>query len=352
MRQLQHVDVAHAYRLFELIAGHAVVQRSLARRWQSCMLEQRLDLAFLSAVEHGRTHEDTAGKRWSQRFQLFVPHLANGVSELGVFEQSLQFAADRFRAGVFLEHPANLLAQGKSRPAQMRFENLAHIHTAGYAKRIQNDLDRRSVFEVRHVLFRQNARDHALVSVTSRHLVANAQLALHGDVDLDQLDHARWQLVALGELFFLLVDDLLQHVDLARGHFLDLVDLLIHSRILVCIFNTLQVASGDALDRIAIKNVPLVQQALVGALVVQVGLHFLAAENVLQTLEPLVRKNADFVGKVFLQLADLRAFDELGALVLFLALTGEDFYIDDNALNPRRAVERSIAHVAGLFAED
>src|SRR2546427_5907545 len=34
------------------------------------------------------------------------------------------------------------------------------------------------------------------------------------------------------------------------------------------------------------------------------------------------------------------------------ALTGEDFDVHDRALNARRAVERSIANVAGFFAED
>src|SRR6202041_1959539 len=246
----------------------------------------------------------------------------------------------------------DLLAQGVTRPSQVGFKNLAHIHTARYAEGVKYDLDGRSVFEVGHVLFRQNTSDDALVSVTAGHLVANAQLALHRDVDFDQLDHARRQLVALGEFLFLLIDDLLQHINLTRGHFFDLVDLLIHSRILVGVLDTLQVAGRDALNRISIKHIALVQEAFVGALVVQVGLHFLAAKNVLQALEALVGKNADFVGKIFLQLADLRAFDELGTLVLFLSLAGENLHVDNDALDARRAVEGSVAYVAGFFAED
>ena len=100
------------------------------------------------------------------------------------------------------------------------------------------------------------------------------------------------------------------------------------------------------------RIVALGQQALVGALVVQVGLHFLAAQDVFQALQALVGQNSDFVRKVLFQLRDLRAFDELGALVLFLALAREDLHVDDDALDARRAVERSVAHVAGFFAED
>ena len=55
----------------------------------------------------------------------------------------------------------------------------------------------RAVLQVRHVLFRQDAADDALVAVTTGHLVADLELALDGDVDLHHLDHARRKLVAL-----------------------------------------------------------------------------------------------------------------------------------------------------------
>src|ERR1700736_3808115 len=50
-------------------------------------------------------------------------------------------------------------------------------------------------------------------SLAAHHFVADGQLALHGDIDLDQLDHARRQLVALLELFLALFGDLAKHVD-------------------------------------------------------------------------------------------------------------------------------------------
>ncbi len=84
----------------------------------------------------------------------------------------------------------------------------------------------------------------------------------------------------------------------------------------------------------------------------QVGLQDLVAEEIRQALEALVGQNADFVRKVLLQLEDLRGFNGLVALVLFSALAGEDFDVDDSALNAGRAVERSVANVASLFAED
>ena len=224
-------------------------------------------------------------------------------------------------------------------PSEVGFENLSHVHTGRNAERVQNDFDRRPVLEVRHIFLGQDAGDHALVTVASGHLVADAQLALHGDVNLDELDHARRQFIALGQFVFLLVDDLLEHVDLARSHFLDLVDLLVDARILVGVLDALQVARRDALDGVAVENLALGQKTLVGALVVQVSLHFLAAQNRFQTLQALVGQNSDFVRKVLFQLRDLLAFNRLGALVLFLALAREDLHVHHHAFDSGRAVE-------------
>ena len=52
------------------------------------------------------------------------------------------------------------------------------------------------------------------------------------------------------------------------------------------------------LDGVAVEDVALGEQLLVGALVVQVGQHFLAAEDRFETLEALVGENADLVGEV------------------------------------------------------
>ena len=278
-------------------------------------------------------------RAFRDRHQLVIGDLGNFLLQSRALEQLLQFAANGFFARIFLEELGDLLAEFVSRPSEVGFENLTHVHTGRNAQRIEHDLHRRAIFEVRHVLVGQNAGNHALVPVTAGHLVAHTQLALHGDIDFDQLDHARRQFVALGELVFLFADDLLENVNLARRHLFDFVDLLIHPRIFVVVLNALQVPRGDALDGIAIEDRSLGQQALVGALVVQVGLHFFAAQNAFQSLQALVGQNADLVRKVLLELRNLRLFNRLGALVFFLALAGEDLHVHDHAFNSRRTVE-------------
>ena len=99
-----------------------------------------------------------------------------------------------------LDHLVDLLAEVERRPTEVRLEDLPDVHARRHAQRVEHDVDRRPVGEVRHVLLRQDARDDALVAVATGHLVADRQLALDGHVDLDHLDDARRELVALGEL--------------------------------------------------------------------------------------------------------------------------------------------------------
>ena len=78
----------------------------------------------------------------------------------------------------------------------MGLQDLADVHAARHAQRVQQDLDRGAVLEERHVLLGQDLGDDALVAVPAGHLVADRDDPLGGDVNLDHLQHARGQLVA------------------------------------------------------------------------------------------------------------------------------------------------------------
>ena len=94
------------------------------------------------------------------------------------------------------------------RVAEVRFEHLADVHAARDTERVEHDVDRRAVGEVRHVLDRQDLGDHTLVAVAAGELVALADLALLADVDAHQLVHTRRQLVAVVAGEHAHVDDL------------------------------------------------------------------------------------------------------------------------------------------------
>ena len=79
----------------------------------------------------------------------------------------------------------------------MGLEHLAEVHSTGDTERVEDDVDRGSVGEERHVLDRQDLRDDALVAVTTGELVARGDLALLGDVDDNALVDARAELVVV-----------------------------------------------------------------------------------------------------------------------------------------------------------
>ena len=243
---------------------------------------------------------------------------------------------------------ANLLGS----PAQVRFENLADVHTRRNAERIQHDFHRRAVRHVRHVFFRNDARDHALVAVAAGHLVADGELALHGDIDFDQLDDAGRKFVALLQLLNALVGDLAQYVDLPRSHLLDLVDLFDEQRIFVAIRMRFRLRVVMLFEDVARELGALGEQPLVGLFVVQVGQELLAVQQSARRFRRSSVRMRISSARFFSSLNTCERFDGLVALVLFRALAAEDLDVDDGALDARRAVERSVANVAGLFAED
>src|SRR5882672_6691875 len=331
VRELEHVDVADGDGLIELLAGHAVEQVDLSGVRQARDFEQVADFRFARAVEYRRGEGNAVLEAFGIFQQLVVAQLRERLPDCRFGEDFAVPAANRFGFHFLAQEALQAVAEFPAGPAQVRFENLSDVHTRRNAERVQNDFHRRAIRERRHIFFRNDARDDALVTVAAGHLVADGELALHGDIDLDQLDDARGQFVAFLELFLALFGDLAEHVDLARSHLLDLFDLF---------------------DQVAGEFDALGQQALVGLFVVQVGLENLAAQQIAQALQALVGEDADFVRKVPFELEDLRSFDGLVALVLFSALAGEDLDVHDGAFDARRAVERSVAHVAGFFAED
>ena len=72
----------------------------------------------------------------------------------------------------------------------------------------------------------------------------------------------------------------------------------------------------------------------------------------LTLLVALLADDPDLVLDVLLDPRDLVLLDLQGAEVLLDALAREDLDVDDRALDPRRALERGVADVAGLLAED
>src|SRR5579883_2820425 len=78
----------------------------------------------------------------------------------------------------------------------MGLHDLSDVHAVRHTQRIQNDIYWRPIRQERHVFNGQHLRNDALVSVTTSHLVASADLALLCDADTHKLVDTRRQFVA------------------------------------------------------------------------------------------------------------------------------------------------------------
>src|SRR4051812_18640109 len=150
--ELEHVDLADGDRAVEQLARAAVAE---------------LDLAVLRQV------------------RVTVPVHARLLERLA--DLALRRAVEDGRRGLVAHRP--------ERPAEVRLEDLADVHAARHAERVEQDVDRGAVRQVRHVLDGQHLGDDALVAVTAGHLVADRHLALLGDRHADQAVHARLEVV-------------------------------------------------------------------------------------------------------------------------------------------------------------
>ena len=90
----------------------------------------------------------------------------------------------------------DLPAEGLRRVAEVNLEHLADVHTARDAEGVEDDVQRRAVGHIGHILARENAGDDALVAVAAGHFVAHGDLALLRDVHAHDLVHSGAHLVA------------------------------------------------------------------------------------------------------------------------------------------------------------
>src|SRR6476620_3786938 len=187
--ELEHVDVADGDPAVEQLARPAVAEIDLA------VLGQRL----LDAVD-----------------------LVTGLPQLGL---------DLLLGRAVEDGGRRLLALRVERPAEVRLEDLADVHPARHAERVEDDIDRGPVRQERHVLRRQDLGDDALVAVAAGHLVADADLALLGDGHPDQAVDAGLEVVVELATELADLDDLAAlAVGEAQGAVLNLARLLTEDR--------------------------------------------------------------------------------------------------------------------------
>ena len=250
---------------------------------------------------------------------------------------------------LLLEHVLELRAEHARAPAEVRLEDLPDVHAARHAERVEHEVDR-ACRPARYGMSSsgQDAADDALVAVAAGHLVADLELALDGDVDLHHLDHARRQLVALGEAL-----DLVAEVLLAGAHdLLEIAEHLLRPPRRSSTGISPQYLRGISSSVASSMRCALLEEDL--ALVVDE----LAASSSCRRGSRLIRRKNEsrriLISSSRVRSRRARSWSSMsrGALVLLGALAGEDARVDDDAAHARRDPERAVADVAGLLAED
>jgi hypothetical protein len=277
-------------------------------------LQHRPDLLFGGAVED-RGRERHAGREVGRHLADLV--VAQVVEALGLAAalvvELVEEPAQLGHLGLLLQHVADALADALAGPAEVNLEHLADVHPRRHAERIQHDVARRSVGHVRHVFDRDDLRDDALVAVPAGHLVARLQAALDGQVDLDHLQHAGGQLVALRQLLLLLVERHVEAVARLLERVLDRLELV--GQVLVGRADVEPVVLLDA------REVLLVDRRSLGDLV-RAAVGGLADQELLDPVERVGLDDAKLVVEVEAIALQLVVDDLLGALVALDALRG------------------------------
>src|SRR3989338_970109 len=100
-----------------------------------------------------------------------------------------------------------LIAVRMRRETEVKFEDLAQVHAGRHTERGQDDVDRSTVFHVRHFFDGEYLRDDTLVAVAACKLVTDRDIAELGDLYIDAFDDATFQVVALLAREYLDADD-------------------------------------------------------------------------------------------------------------------------------------------------
>ena len=249
--------------------------------------------------------------------------------------------------GTIEDRGGELDAEALAGSTEDGLENLAEVHTRRHTQRVEHEVDRTAVLKERHVFLANHLRHDALVTVASGQLVAYANLALLGHIDLGHLEYARRQLVANGYGKLLALH--LGIEQLVLLHEVD--DELAYELVLVLVVGPVAYLDVAVLKVLEVGDCKLAALGnYLGTGVVFDALRCLAFGEGEQLVDENVLQVVDLCLILLVNLCQQN-------LVLLLGLacldgTGKEFLVDDDTRERRVGLERRVFHIAGLVAED
>ena len=98
-------------------------------------------------------------------------------------------------------------AEGFCSQREVNLKDLTDIHTGRYAQRIQYDVQRTTVGQVRHIFYRQYTGNDTFITMTACHLIADRDLSLLCDIDAYYLIYTWSQLITILTVKYLCINN-------------------------------------------------------------------------------------------------------------------------------------------------
>src|SRR5690606_15989378 len=209
-------------------------------------------------------------------------------------------------------------------------------------QRVKDDVDRHTVLVMGHVLDRHDDRDDTLVTVTTSHLVTRLDATLDGQVDLDDLQHPRCQVIALLQFALLVLELLVQQLATIHQVRLGALQLLVQT-----VITHAQLEPLAALDAVQDFSGQ-------GGALLHTGAAFgsVADQGAGQTLECGRLDDAEFFLQILADLVQLLLLDGQGTAVTLDAVAGEYLNVNHGTLGAGGHAQGGVLHVGSLLTED
>ena len=186
MVQLQVMHVTDGYHAVEFFAGTAIPQSYLTfLRDRNALPELSVIAVFIQIIQNLRK-------------QLFAMLLFEFIPfQVYIIVCQFQGILNIFLVCAVENRGGYVKSKRCCCKAQVDLQHLSDVHTGRHTQRVQHDVQRTSVRQERHILYRKYTGNDTLVSVTTSHLIADRDFSLLCDVDADCLVYSRRKFVAV-----------------------------------------------------------------------------------------------------------------------------------------------------------
>ena len=210
MMQFQVMHVSDGYRTVEVFTGSTVAQTYLTVSGNRNSLPHGSVVSVLGQILHNFREKlltVLAGEGLSgpgltvcgSLLTLFLP-----LCTLCIVERKIYIIVGKIQRihNVFLvcaieDRGCHIEAQCLGSQGKVDLQDLSDIHTGRHAQRIQHDVQRTSVGQIRHIFYRKHAGNDTLVTMTTCHLIAYGDFSLLCDINADCLIYSGCQLIAV-----------------------------------------------------------------------------------------------------------------------------------------------------------